>query len=152
MGSRQQKYGVEKNKAIPAFYNLYCNELLKLPTEGYIMFLDDDDCFTSDTSLENIMKHITSSDDMLFWSFQLTPSYIAYPRNKHNIRAGAVANSGYVFHSKFKLLSTYEQGQEGDFAFVNKLLKAHNFNQNLTRLFSPKPKTNITGHLGAELS
>lgn len=109
-------------------YNLYCNELLKKVEKGYIIFLDDDDMFTSEYALEKINEKLLNENDIVFWKFKCSDKII-YPENINNIKVGYVANSSYCFHYKFKDSSKWEALQIGDFKFLDKMLKKNNFNR-----------------------
>ena len=52
------KYFFINNKSKNFFYNLYCNTLLKKVKNGYIMFLDDDDKFYSNSALSEINEKL----------------------------------------------------------------------------------------------
>ena len=61
------KVKVEKTNT-EAFYNDYCNIILDMITEGYNMFLDDDDMFTHKNSLKYINRHLVE-DRFLCWEY-----------------------------------------------------------------------------------
>jgi hypothetical protein len=103
-------------------YNLYSNDLLTKVKEGYIIFLDDDDKFYYDFSLETINNKLSNENDIIFWKFSLSNKLI-YPKNINHIKCGEIANSTYCFHSKFKNYSKWDATQQGDFKFINGILK-----------------------------
>lgn len=108
-------------------YNLYCNELLKKVNKGYIMFLDDDDMFTSKYALEKINEKLKNDNHIVFWKFKCNDKII-FPNNM-KIKVGYVANSSYCFHHKFKDSSKWEALQIGDFNFLDNLLKKNTFDR-----------------------
>lgn len=114
-------------------YNLYPNDLLTRVKEGYIIFLDDDDKFYYDNALETINKYLISKNDIVFWKFSLSNKLI-YPKDINNIKLGEIANSTYCFHSKFKNSSKWETSQEGDFKYINGILKKKK-NKLINRIF-----------------
>ena len=57
-------------------YNLYCNFLLDKVKNGFIMFLDDDDCLTHNKVL-NIINDNLEENKILKWNF-LRPDKIIY--------------------------------------------------------------------------
>jgi hypothetical protein len=111
-------------------YNLYSNDLLSKVKEGYIIFLDDDDKFYHDFSLETINNHLSNENDIVFWKFSLSDKLI-YPKNINDIKGGEIANSTYCFHSKFKNNSKWDTTQQGDFKFIDGILK----NKSIRRIF-----------------
>jgi hypothetical protein len=48
----------EVDKLSEGFYNLYCNQLLEYVTEGWILFMDDDNIYASQDSLLEIRNYI----------------------------------------------------------------------------------------------
>ena len=127
------------------FYNLYCNTLMDKVKDGWIMFLDDDDQFSNDYALSIINSKLNNDNDILFWVFKMKNKLI-YPKNINNIRPGEICNSTYCFNSKFKNLSRWTTGQEGDFNFINGLLKINIFNRigiKLPLIISEQPNNGI---------
>ena len=119
---------VERNINIDWFYNLYVNKLLDLVESGWIMFLDDDDKFTEIDSLKCIIKNITSENDLIHWKFNYGPGKI-YLKDLNIIKAGEIANSSYIFHSKHKDKSRWESSDIGDYLFIKNLNDLINFNR-----------------------
>jgi len=102
-------------------FNLYCNSLLDKVDKGYIMFLDDDDCFTHKYVLNIISDNIKSDDDFLIWKF-LRPDKLIYPPDINNIKLGEIGTISACFHSKYKNKARWWDKQCGDFNFYNQLL------------------------------
>ena len=151
-GVHAAKVRVHKNPKISTFYNLYCNELLKMTKKGLVLFLDDDDCFAADDALERIVKNVKAENDIVFWKFQQAPGQIVFPETTTNIRPGAVANSGSIFHSSYSRISRYEPGQAGDFTFIENLLKNSKFNVKFDANIYTKTQDDIVGHYGEDLN
>jgi hypothetical protein len=120
---------IEKKSDNKYFYNNYCNDLLKKVESGWIMFLDDDDKFYSNTALSLINEKIKKDDDIIFWKFVLKKRYSIYSKNIYDIKPGYIANSSYCFNSKYKSLSKWTSEQIGDFVFIDNLLKKKKFNR-----------------------
>ena len=116
---------VDKSKE--CFYNLYCNHLLHYAQDGWIMFLDDDDMFESDKSLDIINSYISNqnNNNLIFWKFK-RPDKLIYP-NINDIQINTIASCGYCFHSKFRYSSIWINGQGGDFNYINGLVLKNNF-------------------------
>ena len=107
-------------------YNLYCNDLLNKVKSGWIMFLDDDDMFTSNDALQTIMNYTNNINSLIFWKV-LIKNKMIYPKNLNNISFGEIANSGFCFHSSFKNYSRWECKRGSDFIFIKKLQRKNNF-------------------------
>lgn len=112
---------VNKNKNTDYFYNEYCNQVLKLINEGYIIFLDDDDMFTNKNCLKYINKYL-SEERFLIWDY-LRGDKIIGPK-KGIIKSGRIASCSFCYHSKYK--SNWKTTSNGDFQFVEKLLNSNN--------------------------
>ena len=115
------------DKSESAFYNLYCNELLERVTEGWIMFLDDDDTFASKEALDMIFDQQFGTNSLIFWKF-CRPDMLVYP-DIDELTQDTIASSGYCFHSNHKHLSKWKTGERGDYAFIEGLIKSRHFNR-----------------------
>ena len=60
----------EVDKSSEGFYNLYCNQLLEYVTEGWILFMDDDNIYASQDSLLEIRNNLQDKNDFLVWKFK----------------------------------------------------------------------------------
>jgi hypothetical protein len=100
-------------------YNLYNNFLKNLVNEGYIIYIDDDDCFTHN-NVFNLINQNLSENIILNWKF-LRPDNIIY--SDKNITFGNIASCSICFHSKFKNKSNWIDKQGSDFIFFDNLLK-----------------------------
>ena len=116
---------VDRNQK--AFYNLYCNQLLDKVHEGWIIFLDDDDMLATPDVLKTITLLLNNTNDLLFWKFK-RPDRLVYP-NINILAKDTVASCGYCFNSKYKDLSQWTLKQEGDYNYINGLVKKNNFNK-----------------------
>ena len=117
----------EVDRSEKAFYNLYCNELLERVKNGWIIFLDDDDMFASSYALKIINSSLNNTNNLLFWKFK-RPDRLVYP-NINILAKDTIASCGYCFHSKYKDLSQWTLGQQGDYNYINGLVKQNNFNK-----------------------
>jgi hypothetical protein len=108
-------------------YELYCNELMNKVSDGWIIFIDDDDMFLNNHALSLISNNINNEDSLIIWKY-LRSDKIIFPKNKSNIEYGEIANSSYTFHSKYKKYSQWIDVYGGDYKFFNKLVTKINFN------------------------
>ena len=115
-------------KKQPFHYNLYCNTLIEKISDGWFMFLDDDDKFTSDIALHCINSSIYCDEDIIFWKFK-RPDKEIYPVCISDIKPCQIASSTYCFHSKYKSLGKWEVHQLGDYDYINNVLKNNLFNR-----------------------
>jgi len=106
-------------------YNLYLNELRKQVKEGWIMYLDDDDSFINNTSLEKIVSNIKNEDQLMIWRVlfpnRVIPDQIYFDRKE--IKLNYFSGIGFMYHSKYDIHSQWDMYSGGDYYFVNKLEK-----------------------------
>ena len=106
-------------------YNLYCNELMNKVTEGWIMFLDDDDMFCYENSLEAILSYITSEDDLIMWQVQF-PNRIVPSKIGSKPQLGNTSAIGFMFHSKHMEPNMWNDRQGSDYRVIDMLYKKLN--------------------------
>lgn len=127
-----EKYYINIESSEKYKFNLYCNILLDKVSDGWIIFLDDDDMFSSDYMLSVINEKLDNENNFIIWKF-LRPDRIIYPPDINIIEKGFIANCEYCFHSKFKHLSKWAPIRGGDFNYIDGLLNNNEFN----RIFLP---------------
>jgi hypothetical protein len=122
---------IEKNTLIKSAmmsspYNLYFNQMYNHVDEGFIIFLDDDDEFTSVQSLREIANNISNLPDpensLIFWQVGF-PNGIVIPNNFENqfLRPRNVSGIGYCFHSKYLFAAMWDEFKECDYRVAHKL-------------------------------
>jgi hypothetical protein len=103
-------------------YNLYINRLLDEVKEGYIMFLDDDDFFTSTNSLEKIVPHL-EEDGLLTWlvdcAGKVTPDKGAVMAPV--LIPTCITASSFIFHSKHKWAAKWDAVRGADYRCAQRL-------------------------------
>ena len=119
---------VDKNKS--HFYNLYCNFLLEKVTDGWIMFLDDDDIYFHNNVFSMIHNHITSIDDFIIWKVKIGDVSV-YPRDIYDIRYTQISGIGFCVHSKHKNKGRWIDKRGSDYIYISELLKNHVFNRKI---------------------
>lgn len=110
-------------------FNLYCNVLMDMVSEGYIIFLDDDDLFARDDALERINRLLighNAQNMIVLWQMTL-PHGVVYPRNAPAIVYGGIDTGCVCFHSSHKHKSRWPDKRAGDFAFFSGLMKSSPF-------------------------
>lgn len=110
----------------PAFYNLYCNELLNNVSDGWVMFLDDDDCFLHNKALEEIVHEVKKADydTMFFWQMRYPDGRIIPPKKEfkeQKIEIYKVGAPCFLFHSKYKNNSKWDGWKVSDYRFIKSL-------------------------------
>jgi hypothetical protein len=102
-------------------FNLYMNELQSHVTEGWIMFLDDDDIFIDSDAVSNIMANIKSEDDLLLWRVRFPNNRIIPKHLGRKPRMGDVSCIGFMFHSKWIPEAVWGDRKGGDYRIIKKL-------------------------------
>ena len=107
-------------------HNLYCNILLEQVKEGWIVFLDDDDCLIHDKVVEEIVETIKQVDEdtLIIWQMRypngkLVPSNQAILKNE--IQINNIGSPCFAFHYKYKSLAQWDEFKRSDFRFVKQL-------------------------------
>lgn len=104
-------------------YNLYVNELYHNINEGYVLLIDDDDCFLTPQALSLLSGVIQKVGNLptLFWRVQFPDSLI--PRETENFvfRPANIASCGFCFHTKFIDAAKWDDFKESDFRVAHKI-------------------------------
>lgn len=103
-------------------YNLYLNDLLQEVKDGWVLILDDDDAFVSEDSLSEIVSHINSEDDLLFWRVQFPNQLI--PSDKYWMKEPQecqISMIGFMFHSKWINNFKFDYLTKGDYRVIKTL-------------------------------
>lgn len=109
-------------------FNLYCNLLMEKVSDGYIIFLDDDDMFISPRVLE-IINNQTDTNNIIVWRF-LRPDKFIYPKSLDTeLVLGEIGTACVCFHHSLKNVAQWEDKQCGDYYFYATLFKACKRNQ-----------------------
>jgi len=103
-------------------WNLHLNELAKHVEDGWVMYLDDDDKFIYNNSVETIVNNIENEDEMLLWRVDING--VVYPNDAHfgKIVPGNITGIGFMFHSKYLPVRWYSWNF-GDYRVMNELSK-----------------------------
>ena len=112
-------------------FNLYCNKLLDMVKDGWIIFLDDDDMFLTDHALEIISNSITHENDLIIWNF-LRADKIIKPGVV--LKKGELDTTCFCFHSKYKKISNWVPIRCSDYYFFKKLDEKTKFNKKFLNL------------------
>lgn len=129
---RGEKSGLSKSvsgqKLAYAPYNLYFNEVHKLITSGWIIYLDDDDVFYSSDSVSKIVEVINQNDNdtMIIWKMiysDLTELPVEISE-RNPPRFNQIGGSCFTFHSKYLDFATWDSWKGSDFRVINRLYKS----------------------------
>jgi hypothetical protein len=98
-------------------YNNYLNQLLEYACVGYVIYLDDDDCFASDDSLSELASIILETKaELIFWRV-LFPDGLIVPSDINWEKRTPVNRdmSGIGFCHSTDVIPTWEPWKRGDY-------------------------------------
>jgi GT2 family glycosyltransferase len=104
-------------------YNFYCNQLMDQVEDGWVMFLDDDDVLTDPTYLEEVMKLVTSEDQLIIWKGQIHDKIIPSFSFGKGVALMDIGSFCFLFHSKHKWAAQWDEVKESDFRVALKLAR-----------------------------
>ena len=107
-------------------YNLYMNLLLCEVQEGYVIFLDDDDVFVDEHSVEKIVNKIKESkskDTIFIWQMKMPKGYVLPPKKFMNTKPviGYIGSPCIAFHISKLDNILWDAWKCGDFRFIEKI-------------------------------
>ena len=109
-----------KNYGIPFKQNLYLKEALNRIDKGYIIYLDDDDMFTSKYSLETIMQNV-EENKLLVWKVNLNNTVIPNGSFGKEIKLYDITGIGFAHHVKHRELTDWSEWKRADYRTAKKL-------------------------------
>ena len=104
-------------------WNLHMNDLGERVKTGWVMYLDDDDMFKSDTAAAEIMKEATDENLLLLWKVAIGEHIV--PEERYfgkEIVAAHISGIGFAFHCKH-LPVPWEARRMGDYHVISTLAK-----------------------------
>jgi len=112
----------DENYGVPFPQNLFLNELQSKVKIGLIIYLDDDDKFTHNNSIELIVNSYLQENDLIFWNVRSKKRTIPKPENfgKPPVVCD-ISGIGFAFDAKYKFLAEWEPYKRGDFRVTTKL-------------------------------
>lgn len=114
---------VKKESISSHYYNLFINKLLNKVTEGWIMFLDDDDHLASPYSLQYLSEMMQNRDQLLYWKAWFPDKIIPKQENPFLIKEGDITSCCFAFHSKYKELAYWNSQRAGDYRCFRNLIQ-----------------------------
>ncbi len=117
---------VSADKSLPFFYDQYCNDLKKLVTDGWFMFLDDDDFFHSPTVLEELAVHFSDECKAIVCQFirKGTPKPLDRLIQCRQIIEGRIGLPCLVAHHTVKEIGRLDGQRAGDYRYIKTVASA----------------------------
>lgn len=104
-------------------YNLYCNSLMDVVEDGWIMFLDDDDVLVDPSVIKGIMDGLTDENEVIVWRGQIHDKVIPSFSFGRGVSLGDIGSFCFMFHSKHKWAAKWDEVKESDFRVIFKLAR-----------------------------
>lgn len=108
-------------------HNLYFNEIHEHILDGWVIYLDDDDTFTNNNCVDNIVKIINNVDEdhLIFWRMVYSNgNYLPKIINEKNPPTlSQIGGSCFTFHSKYLKYVKWDSWKCSDFRVINNLCK-----------------------------
>lgn len=110
------------------FWNLYCNELKSMVTDGWYFFLDDDDVLIDPLALERISRYLVGEKNIIcqFSRFdKVRPSGIHF--SNRIVARGEIGMPCFFIHHTNRDLINFDNRPAADFRYIAHLTKIVNF-------------------------
>lgn len=104
----------------PFGYNLYCNELKQLVTNGWFFFLDDDDELAYPECLEDLSRYLLDPNEAIVCQFLRNekPKPVVELMNQGLIIKGQIGMPCIVLHHTQKNVAHFKAQEDGDHLFI----------------------------------
>ena len=122
------EYPQPQPSSYAAPWNKHLETLAEHVVPGYVIYLDDDDKFVDENSLQTIVDNL-EEDLLLIWRVQITPNFIV-PRLEDFgtvIQGGNISGIGIAFHTKW-LPVKWSTWSYGDFRIIRELVEDKGIN------------------------
>lgn len=109
---------VTPDRTHPFFWNLYCNDLKAEVTDGWFLYLDNDDYLDNKWCLELLSKHLTDPGKAVICQFKRNG--VPKPMGKYwgQIVRGKIGGSCIVLHHSQKHIANWDGNRAADFRFI----------------------------------
>lgn len=101
-------------------WNDYCNALKESVTDGWFMFLDDDDELVNPTAIEGAVKYLTEPNRAVL--FQMSRGGVKIPSDDQlkykTIRRGSVGMPCIFLHHSQKDIAVFDSEKAADYRFI----------------------------------
>lgn len=109
-------------------YNSYFNYMYNRANEGLIINLDDDDKFSNENSISEIVEQYKQGAELILWRVKI--DYKLYPDDDNWMKPPKIfqiSTIGFAFDTKYKAIAIWEPYKRGDYRIADILWK--NINQ-----------------------
>lgn len=114
---------VYADNSLPYYYDCYCNALKEKVTDGWFLFLDDDDILANPTVLQQLAEHMTGAHEAIIC--QMLRNGVPKPTDgnikKRLMIEGKIGLPCLILHSKHKALSRLDGQKAGDYRYIKEV-------------------------------
>lgn len=103
------------DRSVPFFYDLYCNQLKAMVTDGYFLFLDDDDILKPD-----VLKNIPLTGNGAIVQLQRQNNIVPIDLN---LRRGQVGMPCLILHHSLNNIAMIPGTGAGDYFWIKSVLE-----------------------------
>ena len=112
---------VRKQTEASHAYNLFVNDLMNQVTEGWIMFLDDDDLFTTPHALSIIAAQLQDENSLVCWCAWFPDKIVPATKDINAISEGGITSCCFAFHSRHRKHAQWHEFKAGDYRCFDQL-------------------------------
>lgn len=109
-----------------SYHNLYFNPVLKTLDQGWIIFLDDDDYFKDENTLEIISNYLLDDNTIYIWKMLVGDSIVIPKESEYKtdkIELGNIGGSCFTVHTKWGCKVEWDAYKCADFRYLKALDK-----------------------------
>lgn len=128
----QKLLKMHPNQYIDCLYDVILSD-----NPGWVMVLDDDDCFTTNRALNYLQQFLIDPKSIVIWQLYRSDKMI-YPIDKENPMVGEIGSCCYLYHSSMIQKGFWKPGGIGDFSFFQ-----HLFQKTKTHTYVDYPLTGV---------
>lgn len=128
-------------------YNSYFNKLLEYVKSGYVIYLDDDDCFKDTDALKRLSTHIAKgSFDSIFWRVRFPDRLVPSDENweKHIPVCRDVSTVGFCHRAD--IVPDWEPWKRGDYRAAKHVYKCSKKTLWLNEVLTGLQRTSADGY------
>ncbi|MEO0236623.1 MAG: glycosyltransferase family A protein [candidate division WOR-3 bacterium] len=108
---------IHPNQYIEHFY-----QVLDKEDDGWILVLDDDDKFMTNSALHYLKQYLNNPDNLVIWMFYRNDKFI-YPQNKNFPILGEIASCCYLYHKSKMPINSWGANAVGDYSCFQQLYR-----------------------------
>ncbi|MFO1488661.1 MAG: hypothetical protein U1F65_09305 [Verrucomicrobiota bacterium] len=102
-------------------YNLFVNDLMGRVEDGWILFLDDDDLFTTPEALTILASRLVDENQLVIWKAWFPDKIVPFVNDAKAIQPGGMTSCCFAFHARHKADAQWHEHKAGDYRCFDQL-------------------------------